>query len=87
MAKTISSLSVHKRSIIFFTALSFIFIMLLTLGGCLKDDGCKECRIQTYENNNLVSSGDWVEYCGQELADVQGQTSTVGTMTTKMVCR
>lgn len=58
--------------------------MLLTT--CVEDN-CKECRIQTYENGVLVSSGDWVEYCDQELQEVQGQTSTVGNMTTRMVCR
>ena len=87
MSKYFSSLFANKKSFAFFAALSFIFVLLLSLGSCLKDDGCKECRIQTYENNALVSSGDWVEYCGQNLTDVQGQTSTVGTMTTKMVCR
>ncbi len=61
--------------------------MLSCLSACIKDDNCKDCRIQTYEDGVLVSQGDWVEYCDQALRDVQGQTSTVGNMTTKMVCR
>lgn len=76
-----------KKNIIYFITVFFVLVFLFSIGACLKDDNCKECRIQTYEDNVLVSSGNWVEYCDQELKDVEGQTSTVGTMTTKMVCR
>lgn len=66
---------------------AFIVMALSFISACVKDDNCKDCRIQTYENGALVSQGDWVEYCDQALRDVEGQTSTVGNMTTKMVCR
>jgi len=64
-----------------------LFFVLLITTSCLKDDNCKDCRIETYEDNALISTGNWIEYCDEQLKEVQGQTSTVGNRTNKMVCR
>ena len=87
MLTRLSALSNSNKSNFYFILVFFIFILLLSFSACLKDDSCKNCRIETYENGVLVSQDDWVEYCDQALKDVQGQTSTVGNRTTKMVCR
>ena len=87
MSKLLSVLNNLKKEISYFVMLLFFFIFLFGIGSCIKDDSCKECRIETYENGALISQADWVEYCDQALKDVQGQTSTVGNRTTKMVCR
>ncbi|MDD3875618.1 MAG: hypothetical protein PHT69_03300 [Bacteroidales bacterium] len=64
-----------------------LIFLLFSVVSCVKDDNCKDCRIETYEDNVLVETASWIEYCDAQLAEVQGQTSTVGNRTTKMVCR
>lgn len=55
---------------------------------CVKDDLCKYCRAETRDSNNhLVSAGPWQEYCGSDLKEIEGETSTVGDLTTRMVCK
>jgi len=75
------------KKVLLAVVFAFVVVALSFISACVKDDNCKDCRIQTYENGTLVSQGDWVEYCDQALRDVEGETSTVGNMTTKMVCR
>ena len=88
MSKLLTVLNKSKKDIAYFVMFVFLFILLFSIGGCLKDSSCKQCRIQTYDQNGaLISSADWVEYCDQQLKDVEGQTSTVGDRTTKMVCK
>ncbi|OQA02229.1 MAG: hypothetical protein BWY70_00073 [Bacteroidetes bacterium ADurb.Bin408] len=87
MARIICFSKINTKQVIFIVFFVAIVGALSFISACVKDDNCKDCRIQTYENGALVSSGDWVEYCDQALRDVEGQTSTVGNMTTKMVCR
>jgi len=87
MPKLLSVLFNSKKDIFYLALFIFIFTLLISIGACTKEDNCKECRIQTYENGVLVSQDDWVEYCDQALKDIEGQTSTVGTRTTKMVCK
>jgi len=89
MPKLLSVLNNSKKDISYFIIFIFLFILLFfTISACTKDDNCKQCRIQTYDENGvLISSDDWVEYCDQQLKDVEGQTSTVGNRTTKMVCK
>lgn len=62
--------------------------LLILLGSCeTGEDTCKQCRIVTYEDNVVVSEGTPETYCGSQLQNVEGQTSTVGNMTTVMVCQ
>jgi len=87
MLKIIKLFNKNIRRVFFVLFFTATVVALSFISACVQDDNCKDCRIQTYENGALVSQGDWVEYCDQALRDVEGQTSTVGNMTTKMVCR
>jgi len=89
MSKLLSVFYNSKKDIIYFALFFFLFIVLFfSISACTKDSNCKQCRIQTYDQSGaLISSADWVEYCDQQLKDVEGQTSTVGDRTTKMVCK
>lgn len=87
MLKKFKPLYKNIRQVVYILFFISTVVALSFISACVKDDNCKDCRIQTYENGALVSQGDWVEYCDQALRDVEGQTSTVGNMTTKMVCR
>jgi len=51
----------------------FLFILLsagLTSCEALLDD-CKICRLNVYENGNLINSMQEAEYCGAELVTIQ----------------
>jgi len=65
----------------------FSLLVICFFGSCVKDDNCKDCRIEVYEDGVLVEQGAWKEYCDESLREIQGQTSTVGNRTSRVVCR
>lgn len=64
-----------------------VLLAILTFFSCTKKNNCKDCQIETYQNGQLLEKDGWVEYCDEKLQEVNGQTTAVGDMTTKMVCR
>lgn len=68
-----------------------VSLMLACLvSGCedLLSDNCAECCVVTYdENHNELSRDNCVEYCDDELADIESQSPvTIGNTTTEYDC-
>ena len=74
---------------IFILFLGFILIAF-SLSACdlLSDDGCAECCLVTYDADyNEVSRESCVEYCDDELTDIENQSPvTIGNNTTEYEC-
>lgn len=48
---------------------------------------CKMCRLNTYEDGQLVNTAQEAEYCGTELITIEATPdATVGNTTTKWEC-
>jgi hypothetical protein len=73
-----------KRKLMY--AAGFI-CLVLSFSSCEKT--CKVCQENTYDaNNKLITQGNDTEYCGVDLIAIEAKTSvTVGSVTTKWVCR
>jgi hypothetical protein len=55
---------------------------------CEQLSDCGYCKNVTYENGSVVNEGAETEYCGQDLiAEKNTPPVTVGSLTTKVVCR
>ncbi len=68
--------------------IAFLWLLLmLSLYSCEKRNSCKKCHVITYENGKQIAEDDYKLYCDDELENVEGLTSQVGNMSTKMVCR
>ena len=74
-----------KRKLIF--GASFLFIAwAFTSCDALSD--CGFCKNVTYENGSVVNEGSETEYCGTDLVTKKATPPvTVGSLTTKVVCR
>lgn len=67
-------------------SLTIITTGLLTVVSC---DDCQNCRQVTYDSDGSIysDSGTPTEYCGEELAAVEGEEpTTVGDLTNEWVC-
>lgn len=74
-----------KKRILFFAALLLIAAGFTSCEEIF--DNCKICRLNTYEDGNLINSAQEAEYCGSELIRIQNTPPvTVGTTTTKWEC-
>jgi hypothetical protein len=74
-----------KRKLIFGAA---FFCIMWGFTACEDILDCKFCRNVTYENGVVVNEGPEVEYCGAELIAKEATPDvTVGSLTTKVVCR
>jgi hypothetical protein len=50
-------------------------------------DDCRVCRLNTYENGNLINSAQEAEYCGAELIAIQAKApETIGATTYVWEC-
>lgn len=66
---------------------SFLFITW-AFTSCDPLSDCGFCKEVTYENNVVVNEGAETEYCGTDLAKQKAIAPvTVGSLTTKVVCR
>jgi hypothetical protein len=74
-----------KRKLLF--AASFLFIAW-AFTSCEALSDCGFCKEVTYEGTDLINESAETEYCGQDLI-VKKATKpvTVGSLTTKVVCR
>ena len=71
-----------KRNLFFFTV---IIAAGLIISSCTD---CKECRTVVKSNDSIVETGEWAEYCGEDLNNVEDEDSTtVGDRTTSWECR
>lgn len=66
---------------------SFLFIAW-AFTSCEALSGCGFCKNVTYENGTAINEGSETEYCGQDLLTMKATPPvTVGSLTTKVVCR
>ena len=73
---------------IIFILCAVILVISFLINGCQKETGCKKCKLNTYVDNKLTVEGDAVEYCDQELKDIEDQEPTIiGSKTTKYECQ
>lgn len=70
-----------------FTLIALALVVISLMLAACEEETCKDCRIVTYEDGVIVSEGTPETYCGSNLTEVDGETSTVGNMTTVMVCQ
>jgi hypothetical protein len=70
-----------------FSVIALTLVAVSVLLVSCEEETCKDCRIVTYESGVIVSEGTPETYCGSNLDEVNGETSTVGDMTTVMVCQ
>ncbi|NOZ45359.1 MAG: hypothetical protein GXO79_01105 [Chlorobi bacterium] len=63
----------------------FLFFTGLIISSCTD---CKECRYVVKSNDTVIEEGEWVEYCGEELDNVENEEPvTVGGQTSEYECR
>jgi hypothetical protein len=62
---------------IFFVLILMVLAIVFLVNGCQKETGCKKCSLNTYTNGTLTDKGDDVEYCDQELKDIENEEPTV----------
>ena len=64
--------------------LFFVFVST----SCEPDEKCKNCKMVTYDaNNNIINETALVEYCGDELEDIENEPPVVvGGETTQYEC-
>ncbi|HCC71999.1 MAG TPA: hypothetical protein DEQ09_12745 [Bacteroidales bacterium] len=74
-----------KKRVLFFVAFLLIAAGISSCEDVLEN--CKICRLNTYENGNLINSAQEAEYCGSELIRIQSTPPvTIGSTTTKWEC-
>lgn len=69
----------------------YLILFLLFSAGLTSCEGlfddCRICRLNTYENGNLINSVQEAEYCGAELIAIQATPpETIGSTTTAWEC-
>ncbi len=64
-----------------------IFILAISLAACELLGDCKTCYLVTYEDGVETNRTTGIEYCGDELADIESEPPvTVGNRTTQYEC-
>ena len=69
----------------------YLILFLLFSAGLTSCEGllddCRICRLNVYENGNLINSLQEAEYCGAELISIQAKApETVGSTTYEWEC-
>jgi hypothetical protein len=74
-----------KRKLLF--GITFLF-MAWAFTSCEALTDCEFCKLVTYENGVVITTGTESEYCGADLLARKTKPDVViGDMTTKFVCR
>ena len=67
-------------------AMALAFLMSLALSSCEALEDCKTCALVTLTNGVETARGPGILYCGDNLADKESYSQTIGSLYTYYDC-